>query len=507
MSAPTIRGRLALLVLASAAPAVLLGSVLLAVDYRNDRQRLEDASIATARAMIHAIDRELVSITAAAEVLATSQRAQSGDVARFREQAQQVMAAKIGTNVVLSGADGRQLMNTLRAPGEPLPMHGNPEQVRQVFATGRPVISDLYLGGVLNQPVMSVDVPVLRDGKVAYDLSIGELPERFRTILSEQQLPAGWIGAVFDRRGTIVARTHQHEQFVGKPGSEALVRSIARSPEGAVEALTLEGIPVISVYSRSAATGWSVALGIPRASITRQVLRRSTILAAAAVVILSLGLALAWGIGGSISASIRGLEEPASQIGRREEIHVPPLGLREADEVGQALARAAHMIAIAQHRAQHDPLTGLANRSLFLEMAVHNVETCKRSNSPLSVLFVDLDGFKQVNDTLGHDAGDALLCAVAERLKEAVRSSDVVARVGGDEFAVLLQDMAADPAAAFAFELASKLSAPYDVGGRSARVSASIGTATYPQSGTTAQDVIKRADEAMYRSKAAKRKT
>jgi diguanylate cyclase (GGDEF)-like protein len=235
--------------------------------------------------------------------------------------------------------------------------------------------------------------------------------------------------------------------------------------------------------------------------------QRSSVVAGAAAVILALGLALAWGIGGSIAASIRALEKPASQIGRREEIEVPPLGLREADEVGQALVRAAHMIAIAQHRAQHDPLTGLANRSLFLEMAVHNVESSKRSGTPLTILFIDLDGFKEVNDTYGHDAGDELLCAVAERLKAAVRAPDVVARVGGDEFAVLLQGADADVGAALAFKLAETLSEPYDVGGNTLRVAASIGTATYPQSGTSAHELVKRADEAMYRMKSARRAT
>ncbi|HET9469672.1 MAG TPA: GGDEF domain-containing protein, partial [Usitatibacter sp.] len=434
----------------------------------------------------------------------TSQRAQSGQFAAFREQAEEVAKLRIGSNIVLSGPDGRQLLNTLRRPEDALPMHGNPEQLREVFATGRPVISDLYTGGVLRRPVMSVDVPVFRAGKVVFDLSIGETPERFRAILSEQDLPAGWIGVVLDRRGTIVARTQQHERFVGQRAAEALVKGMARSPEGSVETDTLEGIPVISAYSRSPATGWGVALGIPRDSVMNPLWNRSIIVGDAVVVILALGLALAWGIGGSIAASIRALEKPAAEIGRREEIQVPPLGLREADEVGQALVRAAHMIAVAQHRAQHDPLTGLANRALFLEMAAHNVETAKRTGVPLSLLFIDLDGFKQVNDTLGHDAGDRLLCGVADRLKAAGRGSDVPARMGGDEFAMLLPGVDADGSATFAAKLAASLAEPYAVGAHPIVVTASIGTSTYPHSGMNAHDLVKRADEAMYRVKTAK---
>jgi diguanylate cyclase (GGDEF)-like protein len=503
--APTIRSRLALLVLASVAPAALLAVGLLALEHRHDRERLEGDSIAVARAMVHAIDRELVGMTAAAQVLATSRRAQSGDAAAFREQADQVAKLRAGSNVVLTGRDGRQVMNTLRPPGDALPMHGNPEQLREVFATGRPTVSDLYIGGVLGRPVVSVDVPIYVDGKVAYALSIGETPERFRAILNEQDLPAGWIGVVLDRGGNIVARTQQHDRFVGRRAADSLVQRVAQTPEGAIETTTLEGIPVISAYSRSPATGWTVALGIPRESLTDPLWSRSLVVADAVVVILALGLALAWGIGGSIAKSIRALGEPASEIGRREEIEVPPLGLREADEVGQALVRAARMIALAQHRAQHDPLTGLANRALFLEMAAHNIESAKRTGAPLSFLFIDLDDFKRVNDTFGHDAGDRLLCGVAERLKAAGRGSDVPARMGGDEFAMLLPGVDADGAATFAAKLAGSLSEPYAIEPHPLVATASIGTSTYPQSGANAHDLVKRADEAMYLVKAAKR--
>ena len=500
-SAPSIRRRLAFLVLASAVPAVVLAAVLLAYERRHDREQLEDDTIATARAMVNAIDRELVGITVAAQVLSTSQRAQAGDLAAFYAQAQEVVANGIGANVVLSDASGRQLMNTLRPLGEALPPHGNPGQLRAVFAARRPVVSDLYVGGVLRRPVVSVDVPVFRGGQVVYALSIGMTPERFRAILSEQKLPPGWIGAVFDTTGTVVARTHDHERFVGGKGAPELVQRMAQEPEGALDAVTLEGIPVVSLFSRSPASGWSVALGVPRASLTGPLWRRSAAAAAAVAAVLALGLALAWWIGGSIARSIRALSEPASQIGRRGRIEVPPLGLREADEVGEALARASRMIAAAEHRAQHDPLTGLANGALFREVAAHRTELCKRTQAPVSILFIDLDGFKQVNDAFGHECGDALLCAVAERLKGALRASDLAARVGGDEFAVLLEGAGREAADAAAAKLAGLLADPYQAGGRSLQISASIGVATCPGSGAGVEELLRGADEAMYRVK------
>jgi diguanylate cyclase (GGDEF)-like protein len=472
-------------------------------DYRRDREELERDAIATARAMTHAVDRELAGITRAAQVLATSQRIHTPGLAAFREQAQEVVALGVGTNVVLSDAAGRQVLNTLRAPREALPMHGNPAQLRAVLDTARPVLSDLYTGGVLRRPVTSVDVPVLRDGKIEYVLSVGVLPERFGAILSEQKLPSGWIGAVFDTSGTIVARTQEHERFVGRKGAAELLARMVASPEGALDAVTLEGIPVISVFSRSAASGWTVALGIPQSHLSAQLAERSAIAAGAALAVLVLGLGLAWRIGGGIARAVRGLAGPAARIGRGEAVELPPLGLAEADEVGRALARASSMIATAEHRAQHDALTGLANRALFLETAARHIEQCKREGTQVAVLFIDLDGFKRVNDRHGHEAGDLLLCAVAARLENAIRGSDLAARLGGDEFAVLLLQAGARAAAGIAEKLVDVLSAPYELETHAVEISASIGVAAFPEPAGSAEQLLKRADEAMYRAKLA----
>jgi len=507
VKAPSIRRRLGVLVLATALPAAGLAAALIAYEHQRDRERLEHDSVATARTIALAVDRELVGIQVAARVLATSRRAHTGDLEGFRRRAEEVVATGVGYNVVLSDERGQQIVNTLRSHGEPLPKHGNPAQLRAVFATGGPVISDLYIGAVMRRPVISVDVPVIRDdGKVMYDLSVGETPERFRRLLARQGLPDDWIGALFDRKGRIIARTHEHDRFVGKPGAAALLKSLRAAAEGVIETDTLEGIPVVSVYSRSPVTGWTVAIGIPRAALDARLWRRSLEAAAVAVAVLGLALALAWGVGGGIARSIHGLTGPAARIGLREEIKVPPLGLAEADEVGAALERASRMLASAEHRAEHDALTGLANRSLLVGMADEHVALCKREGTRLALLFIDLDGFKRVNDEHGHETGDRLLCAVAERLTNAVRGSDVVARLGGDEFAVLLVRAGRETAAEVAAKLVDSLSAPYSVpydkrAPLTLEISASIGVAAYPESGASAEELLKRADEAMYKVK------
>jgi len=118
------------------------------------------------------------------------------------------------------------------------------------------------------------------------------------------------------------------------------------------------------------------------------------------------------------------------------------------------------------------------------------------------VMFLDLDGFKKINDTLGHEAGDLLLQGVAQRLGETVRQSDVVARIGGDEFILLLENIAStENAAAVAQKIIANLATPFDLNGTPGRVGASIGIALYPQHGESAEELLRCADEAMYQSK------
>lgn len=156
------------------------------------------------------------------------------------------------------------------------------------------------------------------------------------------------------------------------------------------------------------------------------------------------------------------------------------------------------------HQANYDSLTGLFNRPYFLNWLAHALAQAKRDGSRVGLLFLDLDGFKEVNDSLGHDAGDRLLCLVADRLKENTRESDSVARLGGDEFVVLLDRLEqASAAAAAAGKLLQALASRYDLDGRDASVSASIGIAIYPVDADGPETLLQRADDAMYAAKRA----
>ncbi|MFP5408996.1 MAG: EAL domain-containing protein [Gammaproteobacteria bacterium] len=154
-----------------------------------------------------------------------------------------------------------------------------------------------------------------------------------------------------------------------------------------------------------------------------------------------------------------------------------------------------------QRLAHFDPLTGLPNRALLNDRANHDLSTAQRNQAPLAVLFVDLDHFKNVNDTLGHRVGDELLVAIAGRLKAVVRDVDTVSRQGGDEFILILPDTGADGAAHVAGKLLEAVAQPCQIEGFDLTVTLSIGIALYPGDGEDFEALSRSADAAMYRAK------
>jgi diguanylate cyclase (GGDEF)-like protein len=155
-----------------------------------------------------------------------------------------------------------------------------------------------------------------------------------------------------------------------------------------------------------------------------------------------------------------------------------------------------------QNIAHHDSLTGLPNRGYFSELLHQMLAQAKRYDRQLAVLFLDLDRFKLINDTLGHDAGDALLEEVARRLKQAVRESDVAARLGGDEFVVLLPEQCdEDSLVSVAHRVLDSISSPYNLLGTEFRVTVSVGISRYPEDAADEQSLLKIADIAMYSAK------
>jgi diguanylate cyclase (GGDEF)-like protein len=158
--------------------------------------------------------------------------------------------------------------------------------------------------------------------------------------------------------------------------------------------------------------------------------------------------------------------------------------------------------------ALNDPLTGLANRRLLAERMSMALIHARRSKSAMAVVYLDLDGFKRINDTLGHDTGDVLLKIVAKRLVATVREEDLVARLGGDEFAIALWDVSATgDAATAASKVIEAVSRPYIIEGHTIHITISAGVGIYPVHGEDMDTLMKSADLAMYEAKRAGKNT
>ncbi|NEX23354.1 EAL domain-containing protein [Thiorhodococcus mannitoliphagus] len=221
----------------------------------------------------------------------------------------------------------------------------------------------------------------------------------------------------------------------------------------------------------------------------------------------SIGAMLIWRVARSLSQPITEMVAAAESCANGNlDIALP---VRSSDELGH-LARALNTMAKElkvshrrmRHLANYDALTGLPNRHLFQDRLRHALYAADRSEHQIGLMFLDLDGFKAINDSLGHALGDEVLKLAAARLRETVRASDTVARLGGDEFTVVAEGIhgTAD-VVGLAEKLLAVLAQPYSIQGHRLQLSASIGVTLYPEDGTTADALLHSADSAMYEAK------
>ena len=333
----SIRASLVWLVAACLLPAILAAVGLLVIEYRTQRAQLVGNTVSSARALTATIDREFFSVQLSLQSLATSPFLKNQDFRSFHAQAKELLPLSFINNIAVIDASGQQLVNTAIPFGEPLPKTGVMAQVERVFKTGQPDVSNLTVGAVLKKPLVSVAVPVRNGETVIYTMTGVVLPAQLQKTLTTYGLAPDRIVAIFDKKGVIAARSHDVERFLGNEVAPGLASRLREVNEDAFELVTLEGIAVMSVFSRSVTTGWGAAIGIPLDILTADLRRFVWLLAGVASLVLVISLALASWLGGRISWSIEQLMQPALDLSLGKAVTVPELSIREANDLGGTL--------------------------------------------------------------------------------------------------------------------------------------------------------------------------
>jgi PAS domain S-box-containing protein len=350
--APTVRQWLAMLLAAFIVPAALAVIALFVYSYQRERAGLERATLDVSRALMQAIDRELASAEGAMQALATSPNLDHGDLRAFYGQATEVLHYRPGNILLLSDSHRRQVVNTHMPFGVPLPLHGNPALLQRVIDSGRPEVSDLYVGPTVKRLLTSVDVPVVRNGRVLYVLSMQYFGERLGEILERQNIPPNTVATILDSSSHIVWRSRDWRGQVGHPASAPLAAALKREAEGIVDETGPEGAANVTVFSRSSVSNWAVAIALHRGALNAALWRSLAWIGLGALGLFALGLALVRAIGARLERSIRGLVRSAIALGYGEPVALPPLHLREAKDVGHALVQASALL--RERTAQRD---------------------------------------------------------------------------------------------------------------------------------------------------------
>jgi two-component sensor histidine kinase len=339
-----IRNWLLLFSLTSFLPLIVFLFVFVTAEYRRERQNVLAQTQGTARALMQVVDRELGARAAVANTLATSQLLKQGNIEGFYNQAKEVLSVlPSGSIVSLADESGQQLVNTGRRFGEPLPKRADPTSLREVFETGRPTFFNLFVGATSTRPVIGVDVPVWRDGRVIYALALGLPLDDLSEILRRQQLPPGWLAGVLDGNQVIVART-ENPQLIGQKAAPLLAAGLVRQPEGSVETPTLEGNPVVSTWTRSPVTGWSVAIAQPADALSVHLYRNLGVIILTVVAVLGLAIAIAAWFATRVSRAIAALAREAVTLSRGEPFKSPPTNISELKQLGDSLKSTSELL-------------------------------------------------------------------------------------------------------------------------------------------------------------------
>jgi two-component sensor histidine kinase len=291
---PSLPVRLALLVAGTTLPLIAFAAVIIFDDYKRDRDDASKRVLETVRSIRLVLDAEIGRITGGLEVLALTNTLRDGDFEGFRRIASGFLNQYGEEGVLLvTDREGRTLFSSSTSDPSQLPSRNNLETLDKVFATKAPQYSNLFVGSLRSRPIVTVEVPVLRDGNVVYGISFSPPMEVFQSIIEKQRPSDDWTISIFDAQGVSFARVPNPQETIGKRASPSLYGAMFREPEATMQTVSLEGVPLITTFARSPLTGWTVAAGIAESSVVGLLWRNLAITSAISAALLLIGLAFA----------------------------------------------------------------------------------------------------------------------------------------------------------------------------------------------------------------------
>ena len=340
----SIRQRLLVLVLLVAIPlmaATVFVIYQLAIGQR-DSQR--EAMLGSARILTAFVDSEIETYLAIARTLAAAPSLRTGNLRGFYDMAVQAMSHWPNAWLILVDRNDKQLLNTTQPFESSLPRIANTGSHHKAIESKQPVISDVFRGQMAQRQIVALYYPAFVSEGVAYDIIIAIDPIQFARVLRAQRLPNGWLSGVMDRNGNFVARTRDHENYVGRPASSGWRAAAKTGQEGIFENISIEGEPLYLAFVNSPATGWSISIAATQAVMMEPFRSSLVLVGVIAGALLTLSLGFAYWFGRRIVSPLVILREAALAMLRGEKRFIGFTGLAEADEALRAFDTAASTI-------------------------------------------------------------------------------------------------------------------------------------------------------------------
>ncbi|WP_229632218.1 sensor domain-containing diguanylate cyclase [Pseudoduganella violaceinigra] len=506
----------ALLVLMVMCATILVGGASLLVAEQEMRKVIGAQEMSMLSSAAAYLDRDLASKQLVLRVL--SESLQSEPIPHDKIQSQLEVRVALRDeffNVTAYSRDGELIANLedRRMLGK---LNSKTRQYfRDTLAAREGIVSAPFRSVLSGRPVVAITQPVLdRAGRIDYILvgTIDLQRPAFAGQLNALRGKAEGYLFIVTADGTTLYHPDPARVLTQAAGPGTLVRSVLSEPEGWRDDASDDGKPVLLAHKRLHNADWTLAVSFPIHDVFAAMASlRWRALVAASVVALAAGL-LAWLLMRAMLAPLYRMYGQVRALGG-DQHDIEQFNSKRGDEFGH-LSRAFYQVARQQQMAERnlqrlattDPLTGAHNRRMFDEFFPQALKRAVRAGQQIGLAVLDIDYFKGINDNFGHQAGDAVLIQFADRLRDAVRSTDTVARIAGDEFVIVFEHLETGHDINLLGEkIVAAMQAPFAVGGRPLNVTASIGIALTTELPADVDKVMLAADQALYCVKAAGR--